>query len=89
MVYLISYDLRRPGQDYKTLHDAIKAYGNWAKPLESLWLIDTAQSAQQIYDRLRPHMDDNDSLLITSIGRDRQGWLSQEIWNWLNGRMAA
>ncbi len=89
MVYLISYDLRKPGRDYKNLHDAIKTCGNWAKPLESVWLIDTTQKAQQIYDRIRPHIDENDFLLVTEIGRDRQGWLSQEIWDWLNGRKAA
>ena len=89
MIYLISYDLRKPGQDYKDLHNAIKSYGNWAKPLESVWLIDTNQRAAQIYDRLRPHIDDNDYLLVIETGRDRQGWLSKDIWNWLDGRKAA
>lgn len=89
MVYLITYDLNRPGQNYESLYKAIKSYGSWAKPLESTWLIDTREKANQISDRLRPHIDKNDSLLVTEIGNDRAGWLSKEIWNWLDGRKAA
>lgn len=89
MVYLITYDLNKPGQNYESLYKAIKSYGSWAKPAESTWLIDTRERASQISDRLRPHIDENDSLFITDIGRDQAGWLPKDIWNWLKGRKAA
>lgn len=89
MVYLISYDLRRPGQSYTSLYDSIKKMGQWTKPLESVWLVDTNLHAQSISERLMPHIDQNDSLLVAELGRDRQGWLSRDVWNWLNGRAAA
>ncbi len=89
MVYLVTYDLHKPAQNYEGLYNAIKSYGSWAKPVESVWLIDTNQNANQIYERLKPYIDKDDRILVTETGRDRSGWLSSEIWNWLNGRKAA
>lgn len=89
MVYLVTYDLNRPGQNYQSLYDAIESYGSWAKPVESVWLVDTHKSAEQIYNGLRQHIDENDSILVVETGRDRAGWLPKEVWDWLRIRKAA
>jgi hypothetical protein len=34
MVYLIMYDLNRPGQDYSNLYEAIKRLGAWC----TIWI---------------------------------------------------
>lgn len=87
MIYLISYDLNRPGQNYKDLHDAIKELGAWWHYLDSTWLIDTRLGASEIYRRLSPHMDKNDRVLIISVGSDYNGWLTQDAWDWINERL--
>ncbi|MCA9751669.1 MAG: hypothetical protein KC591_05720 [Gemmatimonadetes bacterium] len=89
MVYLVSYDLNRPGQDYGGLYDAIKALGDWCHPLESTWLIDTTLGASPIAERLRANIDRNDSLLVIGVTQDYAGWLPKEVWEWIRGRSAA
>jgi hypothetical protein len=53
MVYLISYDLNRPGQGYARLYDGIKELGAWWHYLDSTWLVDTNLTSSQIFERLR------------------------------------
>lgn len=82
---LVTYDLRKPGQDYKDLHDAIKALGStWWHYLESTWLVATTLTVQAAADRLYPHLDKNDLLLVLNITGDAsQGLLPQEAWKWI------
>ena len=84
--FLITYDLKRPGQNYSDLYDAIKSEGDWQHPLESIWAVKTGTSvsAGTLYKRLRPLIDENDSLFIVEItDQDRQGWLAKSFWTWL------
>lgn len=65
----ISYDLVTPGRDYKALHNAIQQISpQWAKPLESQWLTVTTLDVGQVRDKLLPHMDRNDRLLVMDVG---------------------
>ena len=84
--FLVTYDLKRPGQNYSDLYDAIKSEGDWQHPLESIWAVKTGTSvsAGTLYKRLRPLIDENDSLFIVEItDQDRQGWLAKSFWTWL------
>lgn len=92
MIYSINYDLNSPGQNYNDLHDAIKSCGAWWHVLGSTWLVDTNLTAKGIRDKLAPHTDKNDNLLIVGISRDYSGRLPQDAWDWINsrtGQMAA
>ena len=46
-------------------------------------LLRTDESANQIYTRLEPHLDDDINLFITEIGSDHQGWLPHKAWKWI------
>ncbi len=86
-IFLITYDLKEPGQDYSELYEAIKGLGDWQHPLESVWMVKVNDFivAQNIYDTLRPQIDENDLLFIVDItDRNCQGWLSKTVWTWLN-----
>jgi hypothetical protein len=81
--YCISYDLNKAGQNYNNLYEELKKSPNWCHPMDSTWLIVTSESPEQVRDRLRKHMDDNDTLLIIKVVRPYSGWLTQEVWDWL------
>ena len=87
MVYLVTYDLIKPGQDYFKVHEAIKSCGAWWHFLESTWLVDGHLSATEISTRVRAHIDPNDRLLVVGITADYAGWLPQEAWEWINTRV--
>ena len=86
MVLLITYDLRRPGQQYATLYEEIKKAGTWWHHLESTWIIETELTPRQWYDRLVPHIDSNDNLIVFEITRNYFGWAPKDAWDWLAGR---
>jgi len=89
MVILISYELRQPGRDYSNLYKAIEGIsGIWSHPLTSHWMVQTALSPQQVWEHLAPHIDKNDSMLVTRISNSPSysGWLAQTIWNWMAAR---
>lgn len=83
MVYVVSYDLKKPGKDYIGLTEQLRHSPRWWHYLESTWLISTQESPDQLYNRLRAHLDDGDSILIIEAGKHRQGWLSKEAWEWI------
>ncbi len=87
MIYAINYDLKRPGQNYEALYEAIKNCGSsWWHFLGSTWLVDTSLDAKGVWDRIAPHVDNNDFFLVIGVTRDYQGWLPQEAWDWINSR---
>ena len=83
-VYCVSYDLNKAGQNYNNLYDELKKSSNWCHPTDSTWLIVTHESAEQLRNRIRNHMDDNDTLLIIKVIRPYSGWLTQEVWDWMD-----
>ena len=84
--YLITYDLLKPGQDYSTLHDAIRRLdANVWHGLESVWILQLASNAFQIRDYLRQVIDYNDRLLVIALSPQ---WASKNLPN-LNALHAA
>lgn len=86
MIYAINYDLKRPGQNYEELYQAIKGCGVWWHYLGSTWLVDTSLTASGIWDSISPHVDKNDSVLIIGVTRDYTGWLPPDAWEWIKDR---
>lgn len=82
-VYCVSYDLNQAGQNYNALYDELKKSPGWCHPLDSTWLISTGETAQQLSDRLRKHLDNNDSLLVIGVTKEYAGWLTQDTWDWM------
>lgn len=88
MIYSINYDLKKPGRNYEKLYAAIKSCGAWWHHLESTWLVDTNLSAHHVWERIRFHVDQNDSVLIIGVTKDYSGWLPKRAWDWLNARQS-
>lgn len=88
MIYIISYDLKNPGQDYTSLYEAIKSCGDWQHPLESMWFLSTNSSADNIYNIIKPCLDNNDLLFISELNvKNRQGWMAKSCWDWINSHI--
>jgi len=85
MKYLITYDLNKPGQDYRSLFDSIKSLGVWNHALQNTWFVDTPYNATQVRDTLKRVVDGSDKIFVTMI----ENWASynmSEQANWLNNR---
>lgn len=86
MVYLITYDLNKKGQNYYALYEAIKTFGEYIHPLDSTWLIETNSSTDTVYNFLRQYIDGNDRLFIVKVV-DYWGYMDNEFWPWIKGRV--
>ncbi len=84
--YLISYDLRAPGKNYSDLHNHLKSYYSWAKPLESFWLIRTTESKPaEVRNAIRKHMDTNDHVFVVDVTGQNAAWygMSDKVTEWI------
>lgn len=80
--YCITYDLNKSDKNYEGLYSAIKTFNN-IHVMDSVWFVKTNLNANEIYDKLKSEIDNNDNLFICDITFDYSGWLSKSIWNWL------
>lgn len=81
-VLLVTYDLRQPGRDYTPVHDYLKRFTH-CKRMESVWLLDTMTTTEQVRDALKPLVDSNDSVFVVRLHRD-WGSLNYRCADWLN-----
>lgn len=82
--YAINYDLSAPDRDYKGLYDTLKEFSGWWHYLESTWIVVADLTPSQIWNKLKPHIDKNDSLLIIEVRDNVSGWLSKKAWDWIH-----
>lgn len=92
MVYFITYDLNKTGKDYEGVYQAIRDASNgvWCHYWESSWLIrSNLLTADQVFARIKPHLDKDDRCLVIEIKNNKQGWLTQEQWDYINNHIFA
>jgi hypothetical protein len=88
---LISYDLAAPEglRDYERIHNHIKTFTYWAKPLESVWLIRTDKRVSEIRDSLKIYTDANDRILVLDV--TGVNWatfnLSKKVTDWMHDNL--
>jgi len=82
-VYIVTYAFKGPATKYQGLYDAIKSFGTWWHYIDNTWLVLTEGNASQIWESLKPHVDDDVNLLVVEMGKDSQGWLPKKAWEWI------
>lgn len=89
MIYLISYEINEQQYDYSALKEAIKSYGDYQHPMETLWFVRVPDyiSVNEIFEKLRQYFHSNhDHIYVMQVHDSipRQGWLPKAFWKWLN-----
>lgn len=91
MVYLITYDLNKPGKEYRNLYSALRQFDYIRdNGLDSVWFISTSWSASQVYNFLHSYIDSSDRIFVTKLHRgegEHEGWLHKDMWKWINARL--
>ena len=85
--HLVTYDLIKR-KDYPELTKELEKFAYW-HCLGSVWIVKSDLSTAQIRDRLLPHIDSDDKLIVlkltgeaawtTSFSRDCQDWLRNNL----------
>ncbi|NBI06690.1 hypothetical protein [Senegalia massiliensis] len=85
-VYLISYDLNKPDNNYESLYETIKSYEAWWHHLDSTWIIETSSSCQSVSNNIKSHIHSDDNLLIIEVKNNFNGMLPNHAWEYLRKR---
>ena len=84
MIYLFSYELGAGlFRNMDNLIAELRGFPAWCQCLDRTWLIATHDDINIVSDRIGRHFRDTDYWLIVRITREYQGWLPNEIWEWL------
>ena len=89
MIYSVNFDLDNEKTDYKGLYRTLRNnYDQSMRVLDAMWIIETEQSADDIYTALSNFFD-NDNLVVFQLQGDYEGWLETKKWNWVDELFAA
>ena len=92
-VFVVTWNINREKSNYAQARDAfikqLETYENKKDlGLETVRFISTASNADAISEKLRQKLDDNDRLVVSKMNSNQhQGWLSRDVWEWINARM--
>ncbi|GMM87070.1 hypothetical protein [Vibrio fortis] len=81
--YCVSYDLNKSGKNYEALYEEIKSSPGWCHALDSTWFVSSPEDANQLSERLRKRLDEDDDLLVITVSSDYAGWLASHTWDWI------
>ena len=85
-VCLVTYDMNVPGNDYEGLLKTIKNYA-WARLSESSYAIETYETPQQVFDKLRPLLDQHNNLYVINLKKHFVGYGPQDVNDWLEKKL--
>ena len=80
--YIVAYDLRKQGQNYTGLIQALKEFPS-VHPMQSTWFIKTNLTASEIRGHLKQFIDQNDSIFVGEISSSWAAQMSQEALDFL------
>ncbi|MEJ5035487.1 hypothetical protein WH285_00690 [Acinetobacter johnsonii] len=83
-VYSVSYDLNKTGQNYDGLIKEIESFNGYAKVMKSHWMVCHNGTANDVYEKLKKHLDSNDHILIMEASKNFQCWLPKNKISWLD-----
>jgi hypothetical protein len=73
---------------FDELKTALAYLGDWVKYSQGGWILWTDASLDQIYYAIKPLVAPTDQFLIAGIDlSQKQGWMPQWIWDWINGKL--
>jgi hypothetical protein len=66
-LYVVSYDLSQPEQQYPQLLEYLHLIGA-RRLLDSQWMVRSGATRDAVYQGIRAHLDSNDALLVCLVG---------------------
>lgn len=83
---MLTYDLNSPGQKYEKLRNVImeEISNSYCTFWKSSFLFRSSLTPNVMIEKLQPYLDKDDTLFVTEIVNNKQGWLSKNQWDFIN-----
>ena len=84
---LVTFALRNSLQDYDSFFVTLRGNSQqWLHYLDNTFLLYTPYSPDELINRLIPHFEATDSVIIVHVTQPFSGWLPPEAWKWIYER---
>ena len=85
---IVAYDLLKAGQNYDCLCEKLNAYPTHWHMQQSVWVLETSQTAVQVRDNLAGCLDTNDKLFVAKLdGEAAWSGYSDKVADWIKSRL--
>ena len=87
---LIAYDIHpAKGAAYDDLAQAIQSFGAWWHHLETVWIVQSEKTPEEIRDLLKVYIGADDQLLVLDVNGDKAAWIgvSDAGGKWLKEKL--
>lgn len=81
--YLVTYDLNKETVRPPIVEKIKSLSGSWAFLSESSYAINYSGTPKDVYDRISPLLDSNDSLMVITLTRPYYGQHDKQVIDWL------
>lgn len=88
MIYIVTYDLSQPGQNYDKLLNLIKAEMDWARLGGSSYLVESNSTAVALRDKYKAALDSNDQLYVGAVSSPA-AWtgMPNDVTEWIKKKL--
>ncbi|CAL27384.1 hypothetical protein [Staphylococcus carnosus] len=77
--YLVSYDLHTPRKEYNSLWYLLKSFKDSLHIQDSVWLVKSTKTQQDISELLQEVLDSDDSWIVLKFDSNISGALDDEV----------
>lgn len=86
---LVTFALRNQLRDYDSFFVTVRGNANqWLHYIDNTILVYTPYSSHEFVNRLLPHFEATDSVLVVPVTQPIQGWLPLNAWEWITKCMS-
>lgn len=86
-VYLVTYDLNKETTRPNIVKHIKDGYSAWAKLSESSYAIKTSNTPSEVFNYLKPMIDDNDNLYVVTLKKPYSGRGPKDVNDWLENNL--
>lgn len=89
MIYLFTYELN-PSllRSVSSLEQELRGFPGWCQCLGNVWLIATNEDVKTVNGKISQHLRDTDLWLLVRVHPEYQGWLPEEMWDWIKNAVS-
>ncbi len=84
-VYIVTYDLNKESKRPPIVEEVRKTA--WARLSESSYAISTNENPNDVYQRFKRLLDDNDTFFVITLKKPYQSWAPKEVNDWLDSQL--
>jgi hypothetical protein len=86
----IAFSFKSGQTNVSRIRTAIGSARDWYRYAPNCWIVYTTRTPEKWFEILKPKLSDDDHMFICELDvANRQGWLPEGAWSWLDKERAS